>query len=70
MDRYENLLYWTKGDPAFIAEVQESSGCMTRGDNLATALRNLNNTMRFWIGRVRALEMLIQEPKGVRLTLA
>lgn len=41
MCRCEIILYWSKEDGAFIAEVPEFPGCMAHGDTQDQALHNI-----------------------------
>jgi len=39
MDKYEIILYWSKDDKVFIAEVPELPGCVAHGDTLVARYR-------------------------------
>ena len=70
MYKYEIILYWSRADEVFVAEVPELSGCMAHGDTQEAALRNVNQAMALWIDTAREFGDPIPEPKGERLMLA
>lgn len=63
MDRYEIILYWSKEDSIFIAEVPELSGCMAHGDTQEAALANVKEAMHLWIDTAREFGDPIPEPR-------
>ena len=67
--RYEVIIYWSKEDEAFIAEVPELSGCIADGNTYKEALFNVEIVIREWIETARELGRPIPEPKG-RLVFA
>ena len=67
--RYEVIIYWSKEDEAFIAEVPELAGCMADGNTYKEALVNVEIVIREWIETARKLGRPIPEPKG-RLVFA
>jgi len=69
MIRYEVLLYWSKEDQAFIAEVPELPGCAADGETYQEALANVEVVIREWIETAKELGRPIPEPKG-RLVFA
>ena len=44
--KYEVILYWSKEDKAFIAEVPELPGCAADGQNYNEALENVGKLCR------------------------
>jgi len=40
MYKYEIIIYWSKEDEAFIAEVPELPGCMAHGETQEDALKS------------------------------
>ena len=62
--RYEIILYWSKDDQAFIAEVPELPGCAADGTTYQEALANAEITIREWIETARELGRPIPEPRG------
>ncbi|RYZ53588.1 MAG: type II toxin-antitoxin system HicB family antitoxin [Chitinophagaceae bacterium] len=62
--KYEIILYWSKEDEAFIAEVPELAGCMADGKTYLEALENVQVIMEEWMETARSLGRAIPEPKG------
>lgn len=62
--RYEVILYWSKEDDAFIAEVPELAGCAADGASYQDALANVEVVIREWIATATELGRTIPEPKG------
>lgn len=69
MSRYEVIIYWSKDDQAFIAEVPELPGCAADGATYQEALANVEAVIRAWIETAKELGRPIPEPKG-RLAFA
>ena len=51
--QYEIILYWSKEDQAFIAEVPELPGCAADGSSYHEAITNAELVRREWIGTAR-----------------
>lgn len=62
--QYEIVLYWSKEDQAFIAEVPELPGCAADGASYQEALANAEVVIREWIETARELGRSIPEPRG------
>jgi len=62
--QYEIVLYWSKEDQAFIAEVPELPGCAADGATYQEALANAEVVIREWIETARELGRSIPEPRG------
>ena len=62
--RYEVILYWSREDAAFIAEVPELPGCVADGATYRDALANVEVIIREWIETAREAGRSIPEPKG------
>lgn len=62
--RYEIILYWSKEDQAFIAQVPELPGCAADGATYQEALSNAEVIIREWIETARELGRSIPEPRG------
>ena len=70
MHKYEIIIYWSKEDEAFVAEVPELPGCMAHGDDQEDALRNIKDAMQLWIDTAQEFGDPVPQPKGERLMLA
>ena len=62
--QYEIVLYWSKEDQAFVAEVPELPGCAADGVTYQDALANVEVVIREWIETARELGRPIPEPRG------
>lgn len=62
--RYEIILYWSREDEAYIAEVPELPGCAADGATYAEAVANVERVIREWIETARELGRDVPEPKG------
>jgi predicted RNase H-like HicB family nuclease len=69
MSKYEVIIYWSKEDKAFIAEVPELPGCAADGPTKQAALKNVDVVIAEWIETAKELGRPIPEPKG-RLVFA
>lgn len=67
--KYEVIIYWSRDDEAFLAEIPELPGCAADGSTPAEALANVEEIAREWIETARDLERPIPEPRG-RLVFA
>ena len=64
MRKYEIIIYWSKEDTAFIAEVPELSGCAADGATYQEALANAEIIIQEWIETAQEFGRTIPEPKG------
>ncbi len=62
--KYEVIIYWSKDDEAFIAEVPELPGCAADGATYDEALVNVQDIIEEWLETARELGRAIPEPKG------
>jgi predicted RNase H-like HicB family nuclease len=62
--KYEIIIYWSKEDNCFLAEVPELTGCMADGKSYAEALQNVQTVISEWIETARSLGRAVPEPKG------
>jgi len=69
VNKYEIIIYWSKEDEVFIAEVPELAGCMADGTTYQEALANAEIIIQEWIETAKELGRKIPEPKG-RLVFA
>lgn len=70
MSKYEIIIYWSKEDNSFIAEVPELPGCAADGKTYKEALSNAEVIIKEWIETAKELGRSIPEPKGQRLIFA
>lgn len=68
--RYEVIIYWSREDNAFVADVPELPGCMAHGSTHEGALREVKRAMDLWIETAQEKGRPIPEPKGRRLLFA
>lgn len=69
MSKYEIIIYWSKEDQAFIAEVPELPGCAADGATYQEAIANAEVIIQEWIETAKEVGSPIPEPKG-RLVFA
>ena len=62
--RYELIIYWSKADGCFIAEVPELPGCMADGATYEKAVASAQVVIQEWIDTARSLGRPIPEPRG------
>ncbi len=62
--KYEIILYWSKDDQAFIAEVPELPGCAADGATYQEALANAEVVIGEWIETATELRRPVPEPRG------
>ncbi len=70
MHKYEIIIYWSKDDEVFVAEVPELPGCAAHGDTPDAALANCHETINLWLDTAREYGRPVPEPKGRRLQFA
>lgn len=62
MAKYEVIIYWSKEDDAYIAEVPELPGCAADGATYKKALENVEVIINEWIATAKELGRPIPEP--------
>lgn len=62
--RYEIIIYWSKADDAFVAEVPELPGCAADGPTYAEALAAAEVVVSEWIETAREMGRAIPQPRG------
>jgi predicted RNase H-like HicB family nuclease len=62
--QYGIILYWSKVDQTFIAEVPELPGCAADGATYQDALTNAEWVTREWIHTAHELGRPVPEPRG------
>lgn len=70
MHKYEIIIYWSREDQVFVAEVPELPGCMAHGNTQQDALSNANEAIQLWIDTAQEFGDPIPEAKEQRLMLA
>ena len=70
MTKYEIILYWSKIDEAYIAEVPELPGCAADGETYSEALSNVETVINEWLATAKELGREIPTAKGERLLFA
>ena len=61
---YEIILYWSREDQAFIAEVPELPGCAADGATYQEALASVEIVIREWIETASELGRPVPIPRG------
>lgn len=64
MYQYEIIIYYSREDEAYIAEVPELPGCMADGETARAALENVETVIAEWIETSRELGRSIPVPRG------
>ncbi|MFH1022793.1 MAG: type II toxin-antitoxin system HicB family antitoxin [Planctomycetota bacterium] len=62
--KYEVIIYWSKEDDAYIAEVPELPGCAADGKTYQGALTNAERVIAEWIETAESLNRPVPEPRG------
>ena len=70
MYKYEVIIYWSKEDEAYIAEVPELPGCMAHGSTQEEALKNALDAVTLWIETAKEFGDPVPVPKGGKLMYA
>ncbi len=70
MHKYEIIIYWSKDDEVFVAEVPELPGCAAHGDTPDAALANCHDAINLWLDTAKEFGRPVPEPKGRRLQFA
>jgi predicted RNase H-like HicB family nuclease len=64
MEKYEIIIWWSKEDTCYLAEVPELPGCMADGETLSEVTEAVNESIRLWIEVNKDRGIEIPEPKG------
>jgi predicted RNase H-like HicB family nuclease len=62
--KYEIIIYWSKEDNCFLAEVPELPGCMADGMTIDEVTQNIKIIMNEWIECAIKDGDIIPEPRG------
>jgi len=64
VSKYEIIIYWSKEDQSFIAEVPELPGCAADGATYREALSNVEVIIQEWIETAQEEGRPTPKPKG------
>lgn len=64
MTKYEVIIFWSKDDNAFIAQMPELDGCIAHGDTADEALKEVTIMAQEWMEIAKENGWNIPEPKG------
>lgn len=64
MPKYEIIIWWSKEDNCYLAEVPELPGCMADGETVAEVAEAAEENIKLWIEVNKERGMEIPEPKG------
>ena len=70
MTKYEVIIYWSKEDDAFVAEVPQLAGCAAHSESQEEALRNAQEAIGLWLETAKEFGDPIPQPVGRRLVFA
>lgn len=62
--KYEIIIYWSKEDESYIAEVPELAGCAADGATYQEALSHVEEIIDEWIETAKLKGREIPQPKG------
>ena len=58
------IIYWSKEDEAYFAEVPELPGCMADGSSYKEVLENITQMIKEWIETAKEIDRKIPDPNG------
>jgi predicted RNase H-like HicB family nuclease len=64
MEKYEIIIWWSKEDNCYLADVPELPGCMADGETLSEVTEAVDEAIRLWIEVNKERGIEIPEPKG------
>jgi predicted RNase H-like HicB family nuclease len=64
MGKYEIIIWWSKEDNCYIADVPELPGCMADGETLSEVTEAIDESIQLWINVNKERGIEIPEPKG------
>ncbi|TAL67600.1 MAG: type II toxin-antitoxin system HicB family antitoxin [Bacteroidetes bacterium] len=62
--KYEIILYWSKEDNCFVAEIPELPGCISHGKTEVETIENIRIAQKLWLGTANEFGDPVPEPKG------
>ncbi len=63
-DLYRILIYWSREDHAFLAEVPELPGCIAHGETQEQSLANVKEAISLWIDTAQEFGDPIPQPQA------
>ena len=66
MYQYALVIWYSKEDQAYLAEVPELPGCMADGETPEEAAQAAQTAIRLWIEGARKMGRLVPQPARVR----
>ena len=70
MNKYEIIIYWSKTDDCYVAEVPELGGCLAHGYTENEALENIKSAIDLWLETAKEFGDEIPQPKERKLVYA
>ncbi len=70
MYKYEIIIYFSREDNVFVAEVPELPGCMAHGKDPEEAARNIRDAIALWIESAEEFGREVPAPLERRLEFA
>lgn len=64
MGKYEIIIWWSKEDNCYLADVPELPGCMADGENLREVVEAVEESIKLWIEVNTQRGIAIPKPKG------
>lgn len=64
MPKYEVIIWWSKEDNCYLAEVPELPGCVADGETLTEVTSSIEESMRLWVEVNSERGFTIPEPRG------
>ena len=64
MGKYEIIIWWSKEDDCYLADVPELPGCMADGQSLSEVTEAVEESIKLWIEVNQERGIPIPEPKG------
>ncbi|MEX2426074.1 MAG: type II toxin-antitoxin system HicB family antitoxin [Thermomicrobiaceae bacterium] len=62
--KYEVVIYWSRTDECFVAQMPELPGCMADGETPQGALEKIQMVANEWIETARETGRSVPEPAG------
>jgi len=69
-DKYEIVIFWSKEDGVFVADIPELPGCVAHGETREDALKNAEIAMQLWVSTAIEFGDRVPEPKDQRRMFA